>query len=134
MRHPSELKTPDHTKLNLNQARNFGPFFAFYLKLLRKNLSQVDDIGTSGRRCGTITAVKIITDVIRYRNPMQFHMLKFFFFNSDIRLTPFSRLRNLYRNKISVRSQNKLFQVLNYNTSLNSLVSYQFRIDEKKKK
>jgi hypothetical protein len=50
MRHPFHIKTPDATYLALNQPHIFGPFFAGYLDLLRKKLSQVDVIGTSGHK------------------------------------------------------------------------------------
>ena len=50
MRHPHEIKTPDHTWLHLNQPHIFVPFFAGYLDLLRQKLSQVDVIGTSGQK------------------------------------------------------------------------------------
>jgi len=50
MRHPFDIKTPDATFLALNQPHIFGPFFAGYLELLKKKLSQVDFIGTSGQK------------------------------------------------------------------------------------
>jgi len=41
MRHPTETYTPDKTWHDLNQPHIFQPFFAGYLDLLRKKLSQV---------------------------------------------------------------------------------------------
>lgn len=50
MRHPFGIHTPDKTWLDLNQPHIFGPFFAGYLELLRKKLSQVDVISTAGQK------------------------------------------------------------------------------------
>ena len=55
MKHPFQIKTPDATYLALNQPHIFGPFFAGYLKLLRKKLSQVDVISTSGQKYSYFT-------------------------------------------------------------------------------
>ncbi len=46
MRHPTETYTPDKTWHDLNQPHIFQPFFAGYLDLLRKKLSQVEVKGT----------------------------------------------------------------------------------------
>jgi len=42
MRHPFDIKTPDKTWLDLNQDPIFHRFFAGYLELLKKKLSQVE--------------------------------------------------------------------------------------------
>ena len=45
MRHPTEIKTPDHTGLDLNQDPIFHRFFVGYLDQLRKKLSQIEVYG-----------------------------------------------------------------------------------------
>ena len=48
MRRPTEIKTPDQTWLDLNKDPIFYRFFAGYLELLRKKLSQVHVKGSRG--------------------------------------------------------------------------------------
>jgi hypothetical protein len=49
MKRPPKMRTPDHTRLNLGQARYYRPFIDGYIKLLQSNLKQVKNIGHNYR-------------------------------------------------------------------------------------
>jgi len=45
MKRPTKMRTPDHTRLNLEQEKYYRPFIEGYLKILQENLKQVNHIG-----------------------------------------------------------------------------------------
>ena len=45
MKRPPKMRTPDHTRLNLDQEKYYRPFINGYIKILESNLKQVKHIG-----------------------------------------------------------------------------------------
>ena len=45
MKRPTKMRTPDHTRLNLEQEKYYRPFIEKYIKILHANLKQVNHIG-----------------------------------------------------------------------------------------
>jgi len=45
MKLPTKMRTPDHTRLNLEQEKFYRPFIEGYIKVLQANLKQVNHIG-----------------------------------------------------------------------------------------
>ena len=45
MKRPPKMRTPDHTRLNLDQEKHYFPFIKGYFKALKANLKQVKHIG-----------------------------------------------------------------------------------------
>ncbi len=44
MKRSPKMRTPDHTRLNLDQEKYYRPFIEEYLKVLQTNLKQVKHI------------------------------------------------------------------------------------------
>jgi len=47
MKRPDKMRTPDHTRLNLVQEKNYRPFIDGYIKILQSYLKLVEHIGNS---------------------------------------------------------------------------------------
>ena len=47
MKRPPKMKTPDHTRLNLDQEKYYRPFIEGYIKILESNLKRVKHIGNN---------------------------------------------------------------------------------------
>ena len=45
MKRPPKMRTPDHTRLNLDQEKFYRPFIEGYIKIMQSNLKQVKHIG-----------------------------------------------------------------------------------------
>ena len=45
MKRPTKMRTPDHTRLNLEQEKFYRPFIDGYIKILQANLKQVKHYG-----------------------------------------------------------------------------------------
>ena len=47
MKRPLKMRTPDHTRLNLNQEKYYRPFIDGYIKILQSNLKLIKHIGNN---------------------------------------------------------------------------------------